>query len=385
MKLAHSQSSCLGGRHAFSRSLTYPQSCYRQLARKSAVPTRLTAQPVAETTTGGEKYTESYGELRHATASLQGAREDMQDFLNVVPKAPCGFLCAGVFDGHGGDSAADYLSRKFYEMFSEEVSEEVYGKECSPEGKDEKGLSCTAELSEVFKAVFAKMDKKLLEWLHETQEGEERQAGSTATVVLARTDKVVVANVGDSRAVLCRNGQPQDLSTEHRVEGTGETVEAEVARVKGVGGWIEDGRVCDVLAVSRAFGDAMFKGDGLPDLLQFGIDSKFWDEEFAKTINFTGDPVVSAPDVVEIALREDDEFIILASDGLWDVVSSKDAVDIARKDLQKGRPLKAVAEKLANIALRRYSQDNIAVILIDLGGGKEGWGKKKSGWGLLGG
>lgn len=58
----------------------------------------------------------------------------------------------------------------------------------------------------------------------------------------------------------------------HRVEGTGETVEAEVARVKGVGGWIEDGRVCDVLAVSRAFGDAMFKGDGLPDLLQFGIE-----------------------------------------------------------------------------------------------------------------
>ena len=52
--------------------------------------------------------------------------------------------------------------------------------------------------------------------LAETQEGEERQAGSTATVVLARRDKLVVANVGDSRAVLCRNGQPQDLSTEHR-------------------------------------------------------------------------------------------------------------------------------------------------------------------------
>lgn len=66
--------------------------------------------------------------------------------------------------------------------------------------------------------------------------------------------------------------------------------------------------------------------------------------------------MVSAPDVTEIALREDDEFLILASDGLWDVVSSKDAVEIARKDLQKGRSLKAVAEKLANIALRRYSQ-----------------------------
>ena len=57
---------------------------------------------------------------------------------------------------------------------------------------------------------------KAAEVLAETQKGEEQQAGSTATVVLARRDKLVVANVGDSRAVLCRNGQPQDLSTEHR-------------------------------------------------------------------------------------------------------------------------------------------------------------------------
>ena len=49
-------------------------------------------------------------------------------------------------------------------------------------------------------------------------------------------------------------------------------MDAEVARVQSVGGWIEDGRVCDVLAVSRSFGDAMFKGDGRPDLLQFGIE-----------------------------------------------------------------------------------------------------------------
>lgn len=350
--------------------------------------TRTTAQQIAESISSGvwdDKYIQQFGELKHATALLQGAREEMQDFLHVVPKARCGFLCAGVFDGHAGDSAADYLSRKFYDMFSEQVSEEAYAQECSPEERDEGALSCPVELSMLLKSVFAKMDKELLNWLKETQEGDEQQAGSTATVVLARKDKVVVANVGDSRAVLCRNGRAQDLSTEHRVEGGGKTVEAEVARVEGVGGWIEDGRVCDVLAVSRAFGDAMFKGEGLPDLLQYGIDSKFWDKEFADTVRFTGDPVVSTPDVTEIALREDDEFIILASDGLWDVVSSKDAVHIARKDLQKGRPLKAVAEKLANIALRRYSQDNIAVVIIDLGGGPEGWGTKKSGWGFLGG
>ncbi len=47
-------------------------------------------------------------------------------------------------------------------------------------------------------------------------EGEERESGSTATVVLARKDKLVIANVGDSRAVLSRSGKPIDLSAEHR-------------------------------------------------------------------------------------------------------------------------------------------------------------------------
>ena len=45
---------------------------------------------------------------------------------------------------------------------------------------------------------------------------EDRLAGSTATVLLARRDKLVVANVGDSRAILSRNGQAIHLSSEHR-------------------------------------------------------------------------------------------------------------------------------------------------------------------------
>lgn len=63
--------------------------------------------------------------------------------------------------------------------------------------------------------------------------------------------QVVVANVGDSRAVLSRGGRPVDLSTEHRVWGKTPTVQAEIKRIEGVGGWVDDGRVCGVLAVSR--------------------------------------------------------------------------------------------------------------------------------------
>jgi len=63
-----------------------------------------------------------------------------------------------------------------------------------------------------------------------------------------------------------------DLSTEHRVWGRGETVDAETARVQAAGGWVADGRVCDVLAVSRAFGDREFKGDGLPHMMARGVE-----------------------------------------------------------------------------------------------------------------
>ena len=51
--------------------------------------------------------------------------------------------------------------------------------------------------------------------------------------------------------------------------------------------------------------------------LSLACSEGFWDEKFSQTISFTGDPVVATPDVTEIAIREDDEFIILASDGLW--------------------------------------------------------------------
>ncbi len=73
-------------------------------------------------------------------------------------------------------------------------------------------------------------------------EGDERNSGSTATTLLVREDRVIVANVGDSRAVLGRGSQAIDLTTEHRVFGRGPAVQAESSRVKEVGG-------CPVIAV----------------------------------------------------------------------------------------------------------------------------------------
>lgn len=52
--------------------------------------------------------------------------------------------------------------------------------------------------------------------------------------------------------------------------------------------------------------------------------------------HFTGDPVTAKPDVTELALHDDDEFVIVASDGLWDVMDSQEVTKLARRDLQRG-------------------------------------------------
>ena len=90
--------------------------------------------------------------------------------------------------------------------------------------------------------------------------------------------------------------------------------------------------------------------------------------------------------MTEMSLHEQDEFVVVASDGLWDVMDSQDAVTLARNDLRKGHHPQQVAERLAGLAVKRHTADNVAVILVDLG--KRDWaaaGANRRGGGLLGG
>lgn len=178
----------------------------------------------------------------------------------------------------------------------------------------------------------------------------------------------MVAHVGDSQAVLCRNGQAMLLAMPHRVTGTSASAKAEIERIKACGGWIDDGRVCGFLAVSRALGDVEYKGDGLPSLMQKGVDYGFWDDEFAGKQSFTADPVSAYPAVSETPLTAADELLILASDGLWDVMEPGDAMRWARNALKAKKTVTEVAEGLVDLALKRHSADNVAVVVIDLAG-----------------
>ncbi|PKY03484.1 PP2C-domain-containing protein [Aspergillus campestris IBT 28561] len=137
------------------------------------------------------------------------------------------------------------------------------------------------------------------------------------------------ANVGDARVLLCRNGKALRLSYDHK--GSDEN---EGKRIANAGGLILNNRVNGVLAVTRALGDAYIK-----------------------------DLVTGHPYTTETVIQpEADEFIILACDGLWDVCSDQEAVDLIRHipDAQEA------SKVLVDHALARFSTDNLSCMVIRL-------------------
>jgi hypothetical protein len=75
----------------------------------------------------------------------------------------------------------------------------------------------------------------------------------------------------------------------------GKEVKTETQRINATGAWIYDGRVCNILAVSRAFGDWEFKGEGRETLLPRGVQRKYWSQKFADSKTIKADPVIVTP------------------------------------------------------------------------------------------
>lgn len=212
----------------------------------------------------------------------------------------------GVYDGHGGVGAAEYIQQN---LLSNLI-------------KHPKFISDTkTAITETYNHTDSEFLKS-----HST---EPRDAGSTASTAIIVGDRLLVANVGDSRAVICKGGQAIAVSKDHKPDQSDER-----KRIENAGGfvmWAGTWRVGGVLAVSRAFGDKLLK--------QY---------------------VVAEPDIEEEVVDSSLEFLILASDGLWDVVTNEEAVEMV-KPIQS--PQEA-ADKLLEEACKRGSSDNITVVIV---------------------
>ncbi|GAA5847638.1 hypothetical protein JCM5353_004168 [Sporobolomyces roseus] len=151
-----------------------------------------------------------------------------------------------------------------------------------------------------------------------------------ARVVKAAKRTLYTANAGDARAVLSRNGQAVRLSHDHKASDA-----KEAERIDQAGGFIMNQRVNGYLAVSRSLGDSAMK--------QF---------------------VVGSPYTTETTLGAEDEYLIVACDGLWDVCSDQEAVDLL-KNSGVTDPQEA-SKKLVDHAMARNSTDNISVLVVCL-------------------
>ncbi|PRQ28001.1 putative protein-serine/threonine phosphatase [Rosa chinensis] len=299
--------------------------------------------------------------------SLCGRRPEMEDALATVPqfsKIPIQMLIGdrvldgmskcinqtvhffGVYDGHGGSQVANYCRDRMHLALAEEI-------EFVKEGLVHTSIkdNCLEQWNKAFTNCFLKVDAEV-GGKDSLDPVAPETVGSTAVVALICSSHIIVANCGDSRAVLCRGKEPMALSVDHKPNR-----EDEYARIEAAGGKViqwNGHRVFGVLAMSRSIGDRYLKPWIIPD-----------------------------PEVMFIPRTKDDECLILASDGLWDVMTNEEACDLARRrillwhkkngvtlPLERGEGIdpaaQAAAEFLSSRALQKGSKDNITVIVIDL-------------------
>ncbi|KAK9085336.1 hypothetical protein Sjap_025747 [Stephania japonica] len=211
-----------------------------------------------------------------------------------------------IFDGHLSQDIPDYLCSNLFDNILNEPD-------------------FWSEPEKAIKSAYRVTDTKILEKADDLGGG-----GSTAvTAILIDGKKLVVANVGDSRAVICKNGVAKQLSVDHEPS-------KERGNIESRGGFVvkfpgDVARVDGQLAVSRAFGDKSLK-----------------------------EHLSSEPDVEVEMVDKDTEFFILGSDGLWVVMSNQEAVDCIKgiKDPE------AAAKKLTEEALSRKSRDDISCVVV---------------------
>ncbi|XP_078157247.1 putative protein phosphatase 2C 45 [Carex rostrata] len=248
------------------------------------------------------------GKFSYGYASSTGKRSSMEDFYETriasVDNQIVGLF--GVFDGHGGARVAEYVKEH---LISNLIRHPNF-------------------ISDTKKAIadaYKQTDQDFLA----ADNSQNRDAGSTASTAVLVGNRLVVANVGDSRVVICRGGDAIAVSRDHKPDQTDER-----QRIEEAGGfvmWAGTWRVGGVLAVSRAFGDKLLK--------QY---------------------VVVDPEIREEVIDNTLEFLILASDGLWDVVSNEEAVKMVRPVADPEQAAKMLLEE----AYKRESSDNITCVVV---------------------
>ncbi|KAJ8645783.1 hypothetical protein MRB53_007531 [Persea americana] len=221
----------------------------------------------------------------------KGRKKVMEDAHKIVSHLNVGVKKGffGVYDGHGGHKAAEFVA--------DNLHTNIFGmlEKC--------GIDMGKE--EAVRTGYLKTDEEFLK--------QGLSSGTCCVTALIEEGNIVVSNLGDCRAVLCRGGMAEALTTDHKAE-----CEDEQKRIEEKGGYVDIHhgvwRIQGTLAVSRSIGD---------------VQLKEW--------------VLAEPDTKILPLTSDMDFLILASDGLWDKVSNQEAISTTIRSLSAVRHSESVA------------------------------------------
>lgn len=236
----------------------------------------------------------------------------MEDEHAIYERPKERFFGAEIYDGHGGKAASriavDMLTPYFMHNRAQDMERTLR------ERRNDRDL-----LREAYLAV----DDHLLERC--------TRSGTTAAQFYIMRDRFIAANAGDTRVIIGTKDNVAVLTVDHKPDLPGEAM-----RIENLGGEvIRVGvpRVQGILAISRALGDLHLKPY-----------------------------VIAEPRVVEGWLAKENDYAVLACDGVWDVLTPEAVIREARRlgDPQKG------ADGIAKKALDHGSTDNITVVVIDL-------------------
>ncbi|KAJ3676344.1 hypothetical protein LUZ60_003756 [Juncus effusus] len=222
----------------------------------------------------------------------------------------------GVFDGHGGNKAAEFCSKNMGRFILNELEK----------------TQSSEEIEHAVRSGYLKTDEEFLK--------EESTEGSCCVTALLHKGNLIVSNAGDCRAVLSKCGQAEALTSDHKLSRTDER-----ERVEKLGAFVDfrkgTWRLQGSLAVSRGIGDGYIKQWVSPE-----------------------------PETQILKIQPGFEFLILASDGLWDKVGNQEAVDLARPFCVGGENNGSVltaCKELAELAVTRGSLDDTSVMIVLLG------------------
>ena len=234
-------------------------------------------------------------------------RQSMEDIGILIPDLTTDYKVSlfGIFDGHGGTDVVKFVKNRLPQLIT------IYLNDLFP-----------VEIA--FKNAFKKVDEELKFF-------DSEYIGTTATLILIKDNKIYCANVGDTKAYIIYDKTYKQISNDHKC-----TNEDERKRITEIGGKIIKNRVMGQLILTRTLGDLYVK--------QFGV--------------------INTPDINVYDISETINYIIIASDGVWDVVDLDTITNMGKA----GKNVGEFCKDIVKLAINKGTKDNVSCIVVSFKG-----------------